>query len=469
VDRGGYAQRDYWREPFSERGAAIPWAAAVARFVDRSGRPGPATWQHGTYRADQADLPVGGVSWYEAAAFAVFAGKRLPSIYHWYRAADLGRFADILTVSNFAGKGPARVGTYAGVGAFGTYDMAGNVKEWCLNETDGRRFLLGGGWDEPRYMFSDYDARDPLERKPTYGFRLAQYPEPASESVTAAVNMAALNGHVANKPPVADDIFDVYRRQYAYDHTALDVVVEATEEIDVGTKQTVAFATANGEKVRAYVILPRGVAPPWQAVVFFPAADAVQLRSSRDMALGPAYGVVGSGRAFVYPIYQGTYERGGPPPAGPQGERDLVISWSRDLGRTIDYLQTRGDIDTKRLAFYGISFGAGAGVILTAIEQRFAASVLQGAGLYAESVPEIDPRNFAPRVVVPTLMLNGRYDFESPFETSQRPLFELLGAPAGRKTHVVLESGHALPRDAVTREILAWLDRYLGPVTRAGS
>ena len=390
-------------------------------------------------------------------------------MYHWYRAADLGRFSDILTASNFAGNGLARVGSHAGVGPYGTYDMAGNVKEWCLNETRGRRFLLGGGWDEPRYMFSDYDARDPLERKPTYGFRLAQYPEPADEAVTAAVDMGALNGDVANKPPVADEIFDIYRRQYAYDRTALDATVEATEEIDIGTKQTVTFATPNGDRVRAYVILPRGVARPLQAVVFFPAADAVQLRSSRDMTLAPAYGVVRSGRAFVYPIYEGTYERGGPLPAGPQAQRDLFLSWSRDLGRTIDYLEMRGDIDSKRLAFYGISFGAGAGVILTAIEQRFAASVLQGAGLYTESVPEMDPRNFAPRVMVPTLMLNGRYDFENPHETAQRPLFELLGAAPDRKDHVVIESGHALPRDAVSREMLAWLDRYLGPVSRAGS
>ena len=83
----------------------------------------------------------------------------LPTIHHWYRAADLGRFADILTVSNFSGKGPAPVGSYDGLGPFGTYDMAGNVKEWCSNATRQRRFLLGGAWNEPRYMFADYDAQ----------------------------------------------------------------------------------------------------------------------------------------------------------------------------------------------------------------------------------------------------------------------------------------------------------------------
>ena len=166
VDQGGYRRRDYWREPFIDGGRSVSWEEAVERFRDATGQPGPATWKSGTYPDGQADFPVGGVSWYEAAAYAAFAGKSLPTIYHWYRAADLGRFADILTVSNFSGKGPAPVGSYDGLGPFGTYDMAGNVKEWCWTETNRGRFLLGGAWNEPRYMFADYDARGPFERAP---------------------------------------------------------------------------------------------------------------------------------------------------------------------------------------------------------------------------------------------------------------------------------------------------------------
>ena len=178
VDQGGYRRRDYWREPFIDGGRSVPWEEAVERFRDATGQPGPATWKSGTYPDGQADFPVGGVSWYEAAAYAAFAGKSLPTMYHWYRAAGLGRFADILTVSNFSGKGPAPVGSYDGLGPFGTYDMAGNVKEWCWTETTDGRFLLGGAWNEPRYMFADYDAKGPFERAPGYGFRLAKYIRP---------------------------------------------------------------------------------------------------------------------------------------------------------------------------------------------------------------------------------------------------------------------------------------------------
>jgi hypothetical protein len=60
--------------------------------------------------------------------------------------------------------------------------------------------------------------------------------------------------------------------------------------------------------------------------------------------------------------------------------------------------------------------------------------------------------------------VNGRYDFLSPLEASQQPLFRLLGSPSGDKRHVLFESGHVPPWPDVVRETLNWLDRYLGPV-----
>ena len=53
-------------------------------------------------------------------------------------------------------------------GPWGTYDMAGNVKEWIATESDsGKRWVLGGAWDEPTYMFVDPDAQSPWLRAPT--------------------------------------------------------------------------------------------------------------------------------------------------------------------------------------------------------------------------------------------------------------------------------------------------------------
>ena len=105
--------RNTGRTPSATARATLTFDEASARFLDATGRPGPATWQLGSYPEGQADFPVGGISWFEARAYAQFVGKRLPSIYHWYRAAnpeDL--FADILRLSNFEGKGPGKASMF---------------------------------------------------------------------------------------------------------------------------------------------------------------------------------------------------------------------------------------------------------------------------------------------------------------------------------------------------------------------
>jgi hypothetical protein len=64
-------------------------------------------------------------------------------------------------------------------------------------------------------------------------------------------------------------------------------------------------------------------------------------------------------------------------------------------------------------------------------------------------------------------MVNGRYDFLFPFETAQRAMFRALSVPADSKRHVIVDDGHSLSRiQNVSREVLPWLDRYLGPVRR---
>jgi len=201
--------------------------------------------------------------------------------------------------------------------------------------------------------------------------------------------------------------------------------------------------------------------------VFFPGGDAFRLATSRDMSLLWMKSILGSGRAFMYPVYKGTYERRVPDAIGPNAVRDLGIAWSRDLSRTVDYLETRPDVDGGRLAYYGVSDGATAGIALVALEPRIKVAVFQGAGLDPELPPEVDPINFAPRVRAPALMLNGRYDFIEPYETAQVPLFQLLGSRAGQKRHVAFETGHALPSDTVAAEMLSWLDRHLGAVVGA--
>ena len=106
------------------------------------------------------------------------------------------------------------------------------------------------------------------------------------------------------------------------------------------------------------------------------------------------------------------------------------------------------------------------GLIALALEPRIRAATLAEGGFTPDRrLPEVDEINFAPRVRIPVLMLNGRYDFIAPLETCQIPMFRLLGSPEKDKRHVLFETGHAGPPQQYIRETLDWFDRYLGPVT----
>ena len=143
VDAGGYRERAILAAIDDDRRPHCLVEEAVAEFRDTTGRPGPSTWELGTYPEGQDDWPVRGVSWYEAAAYAQFAGKSLPTVHHWRLAAAMGIHSAILEWSNFSGKGPARAGEYLGIGPYGTFDMAGNVKEWCANAVRDRTLHHG--------------------------------------------------------------------------------------------------------------------------------------------------------------------------------------------------------------------------------------------------------------------------------------------------------------------------------------
>ncbi len=65
---------------------------------------------------------------------------------------------------------------------------------------------------------------------------------------------------------------------------------------------------------------------------------------------------------------------------------------------------------------------------------------------------------------MPVLMLDGKYDFFFPYETSQKPMFELLGTPEDDKKLLSYAGSHFVPKTEVAKEMLAWLDKYLGPV-----
>jgi len=67
IDAGGYNDPEYWEHQFVQDGSELSFEDAMELFKNRTGRPGPSTWEVGKYPDGMAAHPVGGVSWYEAA------------------------------------------------------------------------------------------------------------------------------------------------------------------------------------------------------------------------------------------------------------------------------------------------------------------------------------------------------------------------------------------------------------------
>ena len=474
VNAGGYVTRALWDATIMRDAKPIAWEVAMAVFVDKTGRPGPSSWEGGAPPADGDDLPVGGVSWYEARAYARWAGKELPTVYEWNAAAMPEAARWVVPSGRYESSGPVRGGAARSVSPRGVYDLAGNVREWTTNAREpGSRYILGGGWSDPAYLFSEIYTQPEFDRSPINGIRLVKRLGVGKDLVAASAPIPGLTRDFTTAEPVDDATFRGYLAMYDYDHTPLNARVESrdTTPADWIREDVSLDLPSNGGRLPVVLFLPKGVKPPYQTVVAWPASDVFALRDKRTLAMWFIDYYVRAGRAVLYPIHEHTYGRGtnmaGDIPDNTITHRDQMLRWSAEMRRAIDYAVTRPDIDSSKLAYAGFSWGARMAGVMMAVEPRLKVGVLNVPGLRMGQVrPEEDPVNFLPRVRVPILMLSGRYDSTFPYELSQAPFFRLLGSPPADKKRIVFEGGHFLPRTDLVAESTKWLDKYLGAVQR---
>ena len=485
VRSGGYEKPEYWSHlSFVRDGENVGWEAAVDSFRDSTGRFGPATWEGGTFPEGADRYPVTGISWFEAAAYARFRDMALPAIQQWSSmtlfpaqheiemnsdgllGSGLYR-SELAALSNFSEQGPAAVGTHPGLAPFGTLDAAGNVREWCWNSTGNEpgseRYILGGSWRDPTYLYTYGVAKSPWDRSDVNGVRLVsddsaaerlREPKPLPEREILAT--------------VSDEVFAVYRDLFDYDPAPLDSVIESVaSESAYWVQETVSFdAVYDGERVLAHVFLPKNIEPPYQVVMYYPGSNAIYTLDSTGLELDFVDFIIKSGRALVFPVLWGTYERNvGLDTTWPKNTReysDNVVKWIQDFRRTVDYLETRGDLDLDKLGFYGFSWGGWNGPVVMALDDRFKTGVYLSGGIPPTLArPEASSASYASRVTQPVLMISGKDDVIRPVATYQAPMFASLGTPAELKR---AEGGHLPPLSLVIEETLRWFDQYLGPV-----
>jgi cephalosporin-C deacetylase-like acetyl esterase len=258
--------------------------------------------------------------------------------------------------------------------------------------------------------------------------------------------------------------------------------VEARDESpEDWIRERISFDAAyGGERIIGMLFLPKNVEPPYQTVVYFPGEQAFPRRSSENLDNELEFQVflsfiVKNGRAALYPVYQGTMERSRTDLVqmffGEEWDSylytEFMVQLGKDFKRCVDYLETRQDIDGTKLAFYGMSWGGITGPIMMAIEERLKAGILLAGGLSLigkQPRPEVNEFNYVSRVRIPTLMINGKYDSFFLLDKAVKPMFDLLGTPEEHKELKIYESDHIPPRKEFIRDILDWLDKYLGPV-----
>jgi dienelactone hydrolase len=488
IDAGGYRDRKYWKHPFNKDGRELSWEQAMNEFVDQTAQHAPATWQEGGYPEGQADYPVSGISWYEAAAYAECSGKSLPTKAHWGAASGeytfFGQFwgdCSVALNSNFKEKVAAHVGKYQGSTIYGAYDMAGNVREWCWNETPRGRMIRGGAWNENLYMFYNLGESPAMDRSAENGFRCVLYPKPETIPASAFQLVKVDAGlNLRKGKTVPDAIFDVYKEQFSYDNIALNAHVESRKENPDGwVQEKITLDAAYGhERIIAYLFLPKNAKPPYQTVIYYPSGSAFGTYSSTDIEHYHEFPmflsfVIKNGRAVLFPVYKATFDRVDSKmfdrafgdPIDNRFYTEHIIQTVKDLKRCLDYLETRQDIDTSKFSYYGMSRGAVLGGLIPAVEKRLKVSILLAAGGDPRGRPEVNLVNYLPRVRIPTLIINGKYDI---YMTNDNLMafYDLLGSRVNEKDLRFTESGHTPSRNEVVKQTLAWLDRYLGPVNR---
>ncbi len=234
------------------------------------------------------------MSWYEAAAYAEFAGKSLPTSLHWgiangERTPLLHRWGTyrsyISQKSNFKGEGPAPVGTHDDPTASGASDMGGNVCEWCWNETEGGRVIRGGAWNDAACLFSNRSQIPAFDRSPKNGFRCVKYVD------FEKIPVQAFEPHIRQmidfykEEAVPDSIYKIYKDQFSYDKTALNAQIESRDEsAEEWIQERISLDTASGnERMAAYLFLPRNNSTPFQTIIYFPGQSSSETDSSQNL------------------------------------------------------------------------------------------------------------------------------------------------------------------------------------------
>jgi uncharacterized protein len=306
-------------------------------------------------------------------------------------------------------------------------------------------------------------------------------------------------------------VFDEHKKDFDYDKSQpLNPDIKVVEQSAYYTKYLVHFDSVKGQRIPAFLYIPKDVkkfrdsldpatlkgynkrvteldGPPWPVIFFMH-----WLQSDKSFADNFAghWATYGYALLAIDGVFKGERAKPGRSilETNISDTRDNIVQQVIDCRRGVDYLETRNDIDMKRLGYFGISMGSLTGAITVAVDDRFKAIVLaDGAGDFStvfskaelpefkKTVEEIKAKGFtleeafeilkpvdpveyighvAPR---PVLMINGKKDEIFPYEAMDS-LHKAANEPKAVKWY---NCGHILPVPDVIILTLGWFKHYM--------
>lgn len=484
ISAGGYLRKDFWKHKFIKQGKEITWQEAMKIFVDRTNHNGPRSWVNQNYSAGKDKYPVTDISWYEAAAYAEFLGKSLPTVYQWEKAARNGvpnyhstsmpwgliyPLDDISGRTNFNSNGTVPVDKYDfGISYYECYNTAGNVEEWCLNKSTDGFVYADGSYEDSNYVFGTFKSLDGFYSSASLGFRCVKNIGGInSDQGGIQIN---LNPYIPKYQSVSDSKFESIRKLYEYEKHPLNPKIILSEENEYWTKQKISFDSPFGDRISGYLFLPKNAAQPYQCIIWNPHSGVYRYGYSADWAAEKLFTEnIKYGRALFVIIPKGTPERKweyGDEKTDKLSKlfRDRVIRWVVEQRIVLDYLNLRSDIDGSKIAYITTANDYD-GFIVPGVENRFKCNIIIANGIYEEDqkkLPaEINPVNFLSRYIAPTYLMHGKYDEAVYFSSSVLPAYNLIPEP---KKLEALNTTHVPPLAMRVPLINSWLNESMGQV-----
>ncbi len=475
VDAGGYENPAYWDFPFEVGNKIYDFNSSIKLFTDKYGKLGPANWSYGKFPAGLENLPVTGISWFEARAYARYSKLSLPNLYQWLFASGIPD--DWFTVnqsvtneSNYNSTQLREVSNNAG-----SYNelnnIGGNVKEWALNPNGDEKekySIMGGAYNEASYTFNNYYSLSPFDRSIGNGFRLSKNLSNKQSELDNKI-IPDFKRNFDELEDVSDEVFEVYKSQFDYGNKPLNSITTNIEDFNEGyTAQKFELETTyeSDEKLTGYIVFSNKFKNKYSPVIIFPNASSIGTNNDSDFPNLGFKHLLDEGYAIIQPMYFNTYNREKILKTFWASEsedyKDAIIKIGQDYKRTLDYIESRNDFDFSKMSYFGYSWGSTTSNYLLAIDDRIKAAVICVGGLMLQkSKKEVEAHYYVRRIKTPILHIIGKEDGIFGYEENYKPWKKLIGTPKDKLKLIELDNvGHGLPRDTIIKHHSNWIKAH---------